>query len=146
MVLVVGADAKKTALERADRSKNAAKGEAAETKLVLQQTVECNFEDDDKCMPMNLITVKAFGMTPPKEGLKREFGLRRVGKPTKRKLSGDDSQPKKVWNEYGRKDVLPPKFLPSTMKTNDVKRKTGFKDVETLLAYAIVVCKIGVRS
>ena len=46
MVLVVGADAKETALERADRSKNAAKGEAVETKLVLQQTVECNFEDD----------------------------------------------------------------------------------------------------
>ena len=46
MVLVVGADAKETALERADRSKNATKGEAVETKLVLQQTVECNFEDD----------------------------------------------------------------------------------------------------
>ena len=46
MILVVGADAKETALERADRSKNATKGEEVETKLVLQQTVECNFEDD----------------------------------------------------------------------------------------------------
>ena len=46
MVLVVGADAKETALKRADRSKNATKGEAVETKLVLQQTVECNFEHD----------------------------------------------------------------------------------------------------
>ena len=140
MASALGANAKETVLERHNRLRNAAEGEAAETKLVLQQTVECNFEDDDKCMPMNLMTAKAFGMIPPKEGLKREFGLRRVGKPTKRKLSGDDSQPKKVWNEYGRKDILPPKFLPSTMKTKDVKRKTGFKDVETLLAYAIVVC------
>ena len=88
---------------------------------------------------MNLMTAKAFGVIPPDEAWKRKSGLRRLGKPTKRKLSGDDSQLKKGWKEYKRKDVLPPKVLPLTMKTKDAKIKTGVKYVETLLAYAIVL-------
>ena len=89
---------------------------------------------------MNLMIAKAFVVIPPDEASTRKFGLHYFRKPTKRKLSGDDSQLKKGWKEDKRKDVLPPKVLPLTMKTKDAKIKTRLKDVETLLSYSNFVC------
>ena len=75
---------------------------------------------------MNLMIAKAFVVIPPDEASTRKFGLHYFRKPTKRKLSGDDSQLKKGRKEYERKDVLPPKVLPLRNENQRCKNQNRF--------------------
>ena len=53
-----------------------------------------------------------------------------------------DGNPKKDTASKVRekKYECPPKVKPATMADKEVKRQTGFKDRNTLLAYIVVIC------
>ena len=90
---------------------------------------------------MNPMTAKSFGMASPEDvAAKKKFDLRRIGSRTRRKLV-DGSPKKDTANKVREKNCeSPPKVKPATMTDEEVKRRTGFKDRNTLLAYIVVIC------
>ena len=68
---------KETELERAERLKNLAEGTLADTRLVLQQTVETNLEDESKGKQMNPVTAKVFGIMSPEESHLTQYEVTR---------------------------------------------------------------------
>ena len=127
--------------KRTERLKNLAEGTLAETQMVLQQTSETHSDEEGDSKQINPMTAKVFEMTSTKDKTgKRKFSLLRIGKPKKRKMGNEGSAPKETKHEYEKKYMCPPKVKPTTMTDKQVKRRTGFKDCQHLLAYIIIVC------
>ena len=132
---------KESKKKRIERLKNLAEGTLAETQLVLQQTTVTQSDGEDGSKQMNPMVAKVFEIISSKDAASiRKFDLRRIGKPTKQKMGSEDSVAKNRNKEYEKKYMCPPKVKPSTMTDKEVKRRTGFRDLQHLLAYIVIVC------
>ena len=140
-VFTVTPKRKESNKKRTERLKNLAEGTLAETQLVLQQTTETQSDVKNGSNVMNPVAAKVFEITPSKdETSKRKFDLRRIGKPTKRKMGNEESAAKNANKEYEKKYMHPPKVKPNAMTDKEVKRQTGFKDLLHLLACVVIAC------
>ncbi len=127
------------------------KGELASTRFELQRIAELTSVDSQNASPITCPTVEksagfvAWRDKPSNLGpsQKKRFGVVAVEnsllRASPKKNDGSVARKK---SRTGRKRLaaeLPPIVLPN-MDDKEVKRRTGFFDVSTLLAYIIVVC------
>mmetsp|Transcript_4844 Transcript_4844/g.7520 ORF Transcript_4844/g.7520 Transcript_4844/m.7520 type:complete len:1097 (-) Transcript_4844:34-3324(-) len=138
-------------VEMTERENVRLRGELASTTLQMQRLAELTSDDSRQSSPITCPAVeKSAGFVEGKErpsnlapNQKRRFKVVEV-KNTFLRSSSNKNKNSTANKHYstGKKELSaqkPPTVLP-TMDCSEVKRRTGFCNVSTLLAYVIVVC------
>ncbi|KAL9182228.1 hypothetical protein ACHAXT_012880 [Thalassiosira profunda] len=146
------APSRESALKREKRRRIEAEADAASWRRVAQQLAECSSVDDNRqTAPMCPSTSTAAGLVAPKEApaahpnAKRLFKVRAIGEAKQSTSSSDPKSDKPKKPRKPRLSTQPPKVLLRDTETgqrideDEVKRRTGFDSLNTLLAYIILI-------